>query len=130
MELTSLSLVAETTEEPEVKAYVFVATISAARKSESVIFGVKWWLGVWGMGILTIIIPLVHFLSVPISLLIGPVVGWKMYQQRSTSRLVRSGDFSCPKCAKSLSPTGRVADWPISLKCPSCDCKIEIKLKV
>ncbi len=52
---------------------------------------------VWGIGIVTIPIPLIHFVSVPVCLFAGPLMAWLVYRLWShTEEWV--ADFSCGAC--------------------------------
>lgn len=66
-----------------------------ARKQALKILGI-----VWGIGIITLPVPLIHFVSVPVCLLSGPLVAWIVYRMWSkTEEWV--AEVQCPSCGKS-----------------------------
>lgn len=76
------------------------------------------WLGVsWLIAIVCIALPVIHFVLVPLFLLLGPV-GF-LYGYRSSER-IESGTGSCPACSAAIAfPRGRYLS---SYKdtCPKC----------
>lgn len=81
--------------EISVPANLEPVSAARARKQAFKIFGI-----VWGIGALTVPIPLIHFVAVPVCLFSGPLVGWIVYRMWSkTEEWV--ADVKCPACGKS-----------------------------
>lgn len=71
----------------------------------------------WLIAIVFVLFPVIHFVMVPLFLLLGPV-GF-LYGYRSTER-IESGTCTCPNCAKGIHfPAGRYkAEYKET--CPQC----------
>lgn len=78
----------------------------------------------WGAALVSIIIPLLHFLLVPVFLLAGPIVAFIVMGQKS---VVLGGEGICPKCQAFL-PIARAAlRFPISDLCTCCQSSVKIE---
>lgn len=78
--------------EHSVTAELVAVTKAQARRQALRILAI-----VWGVGIVTLPIPLIHFVSVPVCLITGPLVSWIVYRMWSrTEEWV--ADFSCSAC--------------------------------
>ncbi len=78
----------------------------------------------WGLGVLSIVIPLLHFLLVP-AFFVGTVaIAWHYYQQE-TIRL--GGASTCPRCGNLFQIIGGRARWPFTDVCAACQEPVEIQ---
>lgn len=78
----------------------------------------------WGAAILSILIPLLHFVLVPLLLVGG--VAWAIYTfQQKVVRL--GGITTCPKCGTDFSIIAGSATWPIQDICSGCQESVEIR---
>jgi hypothetical protein len=68
-----------------------------ADKGEALASGLKFGFGALGLTLLTIFIPIVHFVSVPLGLIFSPIIGFAVYKIYSMSQQL-SGSFQCPSC--------------------------------
>lgn len=67
-------------------------------RKEALFKGIKMWLIVMLVSALSIVIPLVHFVSVPVGLALSPLVGlYYFFTRRGAPKRV-IGDFLCPEC--------------------------------
>lgn len=73
--------------------------------------------GCWGAAILSVVVPLLHFILPPTLLVVGVV--WAIQSARSTVRAVTDAAVPCPKCAAAVRLAGEVG-WPLSAYCGSC----------
>lgn len=71
----------------------------------------------WGAALVSVLLPLLHFVLVPSFLLAGPIVGYFILVQTS---VVLGGEGVCPGCQAQL-PIIRAPDrFPISDVCARC----------
>ena len=77
-------------------------------------------LACWAMAGLTVFIPIVHFVSVPGFLLIGPVLAFVLYRSFNGKRDLRTRDATCPKCKQPLEISGPESVWPQTGRCDQC----------
>lgn len=73
----------------------------------------------WGVGAVTVIIPLIHFVLPPVMLVLGPVMAWRRYAVRSLNEKVEG---TCPTCGRpmTIELDGSEA-WPYWTYCPPSD---------
>lgn len=75
------------------------ATLVAVSPSQARRQALKTLAIIWAIGLITVPIPLVHFVSVPVCLLSGPLVAWIVYRMWSkTEEWI--GEVACPACSK------------------------------
>lgn len=84
---------------------------------------VKFWLSCWGLSLLLIPIPLIHFTVVPALLIIGPVGAWVISTQGSQ---VLGGESKCPDCGAFLPLTASPDNWPLKDLCAQCQRRMKI----
>jgi hypothetical protein len=78
----------------------------------------------WGVGLATVIIPLVHFVVPPVMLVLGPVLAWRRYQVRMQNERVTG---SCPSCGQTISIDLDPSDvLPVWTYCPPSDDPIQL----
>lgn len=70
-------------------------------------------------GLLTIFIPIVHFVSVPASLIIAPVI-YLTVSKLFASGVSFSGRAQCPACHKQVKFSGSTDEFPSYVNCPEC----------
>ena len=74
-------------------------------------------LAFWGVGVLFLPVPAVHFCLVPGFLVAGPIFGWKRWQQRV---LLEPGVVPCPRCVAQPQVREGTSGWPAALHCAAC----------
>ena len=80
--------------------------------------GIKWWVGLWGLGLCFVFVPILHFVVPPILLVAGPWVAWRMAK---VARTVFGGVARCPRCSQPVWLGGGVAlALPMRDHCSRC----------
>ncbi len=77
----------------------------------------------WSLAIVSVLVPVAHFVLVPAFVLAGPIVGWLRYRPRS---LVLAVAGSCPACAARLDVKPQSEEWPLATYCDACLEPVEI----
>lgn len=78
----------------------------------------------WALAVVSIVIPLAHFVLVPAFLIAGPIGASRFWNQTS---IVLSGSSTCPDC-KSALPIVRSSDqWPLSEMCSKCQTNLNVE---
>lgn len=88
--------------------------------------GVKMALGTLLAAILSILLPGIHFVSVPLGILASPFVGIYFFRSLNGAPRSMTGDFLCPDCqAANHVSAPRVSSW-YEIRCAQC--RHEIRL--
>jgi hypothetical protein len=77
----------------------------------------------WGIALVSIIFPLIHFVVPPLFLLAGPIVAFFMYQQ---TNVVLGGSAPCPRCGKDFQVARTRIQWPLNDICAECHNAVKI----
>ncbi len=80
----------------------------------------------WGLAILSLPIPLVHFVSVPILIIAGPIAVYAIFKMYMGSVDVLSGAGTCPDCHAQVFLEAKTAIWPQSLTCSQCQAPLQV----
>jgi hypothetical protein len=80
-------------------------------------------LQMWGLALLSVFVPLAHFVLVPLFLLIGLVMYPIMLGQKST---VLGGVGACPNCDKRFEIIRCPEKWPLEDICNHCNRHVKI----
>lgn len=84
------------------------------------------WAACWGLAILAVFIPLLHFILVPLLLLAGPLVGRSRWLEKAT---VLGARGVCPGCGQPQSLELRQpARESIPLRCPGCGRPLSLRI--
>lgn len=78
----------------------------------------------WGLAVLSIVIPFLHFFLVPGFLITGPIVYYYVYKQE---RIITEGKGTCPGCFVPLPISRTRYRFPIYELCTSCQSNLEIE---
>jgi hypothetical protein len=85
----------------------------------------RFWLYSWALALVSVIIPLAHFVLVPLFLIAGPVGAWVVSTQASQ---LLGGESKCPDCGAFLPLAPAAADrWPITDLCSGCQHRVRIE---
>lgn len=79
----------------------------------------------WLFAAISVLIPLLHFILVPVLLLLGPIMAGLAY--RRPSRIIRS-NLNCPNCDLKIEVLSQSLDWPIQQKCAGCSKFIRLEV--
>ena len=77
----------------------------------------------WGLAVLTAFIPILHFVLVPLFLLLGLIFSVSVWMETS---LLESGRCTCANCGKDFDLDRSAESWPKSHRCPLCYVTLEI----
>lgn len=77
----------------------------------------------WGLGLVSILIPLAHFVLVPGFLLAGPPIAFYIYQ---ITKMIAGGKGICPNCGKEFSIVKVPLKWPLNDLCSVCQTSVLI----
>jgi hypothetical protein len=93
-------------------------------KKERTLRGIKA-LGIsWGLCLVSVLIPLLHFILVPLFLLAGP---FAFFWVTAQEQIILGGKGECPECLLTFDIARSAAKWPISDVCNHCHAPIEIE---
>lgn len=84
------------------------------------------WAGCWLAAVLTIPIPIVHFIAPPLLLLAGPIVGIAVIKIFGGAVDITAGGGACPDCGKPITLGPCAERWPMDLPCPHCGVRLYI----
>lgn len=79
----------------------------------------------WGGAMFSILIPIVHFISVPSGLIAGVFMAWRAYGFEN--RLLES-TIKCPYCQKEMDLKQKAFNWPLREECLHCRSWLLIRL--
>jgi hypothetical protein len=78
----------------------------------------------WGLAIVSILVPGLHFILVPGFLIAGPVLAFTVVRQRS---VVLGGEGTCPACGELVPISRGVEEWPQTDVCMRCQAFLRIE---
>lgn len=81
----------------------------------------------WGIMILTVFIPVFHFILVPLFFFIGLFMARRAY--KSEGRVI-SGVVPCPNCSTKVEVSRGDLNWPISEICQNCARVVRLEKKI
>lgn len=93
-------------------------------RSARLLRAAKRWGALWGLAILSILVPVAHFVLVPGFLIAGPVAALARYRQTSE---ILGGEGACPACGVSLTIEPRADRWPFLERCQACHASVWIE---
>ena len=94
-------------------------------KQQARIKGAMWAGPILIGGLLTIFIPIVHFVSVPASLIIAPVV-YLTVSKLFASGTSFKGEALCPSCKQASLLSGSAETFPAYVNCMGCRAALKI----
>jgi hypothetical protein len=91
--------------------------ITSFDRSERVRRAARWWAGGWGLAVLSILVPLAHWVLVPGFLLGTPFAAlWKFGEEK----VVSGGEVTCPGCGSAFKVEPGHARFPYRDTCSQC----------
>lgn len=78
----------------------------------------------WTLSLLTILLPIVHFVLVPGFFIAGPVGAYFFLQQES---IVLGGEATCPQCQQPLPLERGRNEWPLTDLCSECQTNVKLE---
>jgi|SRR3990167_4819381 len=100
-------------------------TICHYDKRQRLVRMLKGWGLVWLSAIVSVAIPVAHFVLVPLLLIAGPIVAVRQWRQ--TSRIT-NGRGICPNCQSTTEIATGPNQWPIEDICRHCRRFLKIEL--
>lgn len=77
----------------------------------------------WGVAVVAILFPLVHFVLVPALFLAGCIVPFFRYKVTS---ILLAGEVTCPECKRTQVLESGPNSWPLQSLCGDCGNRFEI----
>lgn len=78
----------------------------------------------WGLALVSVLIPLLHFFLVPLLLMGGPIVCYWVFHQQ---QIILGGKGICPDCKKEFKIVRARVRWPLSDICNHCHAQVRIE---
>lgn len=105
----------------ESEGEVFIRTWTLAeRRRRSLIILAK----CWGAAAIAVVVPMLHFVLVPVLVIVGPIWGWFLKRQE---RIILGGSGTCPKCSEPFKIERALDRWPLSDICDRCHAHVTIE---
>lgn len=79
----------------------------------------------WGIALFSILIPVFHFVTVPLFFCLGVFFFYRGYKSEG---VVLGGEVSCPHCNQKVTIKPTAIEWPLSEICQSCARVLRIQL--
>jgi len=83
---------------------------------------------IWLITGVTVFIPLIHFISVPLGILVGPVIALVMFYERKRKLSLTPDNTPCPDCQHPLQFEFDHINKPLSVACTQCHAIVRIML--
>jgi hypothetical protein len=77
----------------------------------------------WGLAAATILIPILHFILVPLLLLAGPIA---FFWTTNQEEILEGGSGECPDCKRKFEIIRAPVKWPLSDICNHCHSPVKI----
>ncbi len=82
------------------------------------------WAAFWGVALVSVVIPVLHFLLVPGFLIAGPIAAFRRWRQQSG---ILGGEGKCPKCGVRMFIEAHPDEWPLFDICGACRASVRIE---
>ena len=102
-----------------------VGTVRSLKQSERTFFSIRGLATGWGLAVVSVFIPVLHFVLVPAFLAIGIVFASMEYRR---TELLKHTKFLCPSCKTSIEIQNIRFLWPLRKTCPECQMVLLINL--
>ncbi len=98
-------------------------TVRSLSRAERIQRGAKVTGIAWGVAILCVFIPILHFVLVPSFLIGGLVLGVMNSMERGQ---IVSSHLGCPNCSAEVPLVNESVSWPKQIRCSSCSVTLAI----
>ncbi|QLY27014.1 hypothetical protein [Bdellovibrio sp. KM01] len=71
----------------------------------------------WGLSLISVLLPVVHFVLVPLFFFLGFFFAWKGFKSEGQ---VLDGRTTCPHCGNPVNVGKGELNWPVTEICQSC----------
>ena len=75
----------------------------------------------WGLAVISVFLPVAHFVLVPMFLILGPIMAHGTYKQDAS---IVAKDLVCPECKAPLKVSSQKMKWPLLLVCDNCKTRV------
>lgn len=100
--------------------------VHTTNPSERLMQGLKKLGMFWGIAVLSVLIPVFHFVTVPLFFCLGLFFFYRGYKSEG---LVLGGEVNCPHCSAVVHIRPSNLEWPVTEICQSCARVLRMKLK-
>ncbi len=80
----------------------------------------------WGIALLSVLIPVFHFVTVPLFFCLGLFFFYRGYKSEG---LILGGEVNCPHCSEVVHIKPANLEWPVTEICQSCARVLRMKAK-
>lgn len=77
----------------------------------------------WGLAVCCIPIPLMHFILVPLNVVLGTLRAWDFW---TSPQVFTEGHATCPRCQMKLEMERTPAKWPLKILCEGCGFQLRL----
>lgn len=78
----------------------------------------------FGVTFVTVFIPILHFILVPLGLILTGVFTFTTYMERGQ---VKDGEVVCPNCGHKMSFGQQAESWPLAQRCGGCSSLMTVR---
>lgn len=78
----------------------------------------------FGVALLTVFIPILHFILPPLFLIVGSVLAFGEYTGKGE---MLNGEITCPNCKKVMTLPKETEEWPRTQRCEGCSFTLKIE---
>jgi len=78
----------------------------------------------FGLAVLSVFLPFLHYFLVPSLLIASPIYGRYIYKITS---MVIDGEGTCPDCQAPFKVAKMIEQWPMHDVCDACKCEVKIE---
>ncbi len=93
-------------------------------RAQRLLRAAKRWGFLWALAVVSVLIPVAHFVLVPGFLVAGPISAVARYRQKSG---VIRGEGPCPNCGARLTIEARADSWPFYESCQTCSERVWVE---
>ncbi len=86
--------------------------------------GLKAWGITWGLALVAVFLPILHFVLVPLLLIAGPVM---FFSASAQEEVILGGQGTCPDCGRGIALVRSKPKWPLSDLCNHCQAPLQIR---
>jgi hypothetical protein len=80
----------------------------------------------FGAALLTVFVPILHFILPPLLLLTGSVLAFGEYTGKGE---ILDGEFTCPNCKRQMKLPRETEEWPRTQRCEGCSFTLSLEPK-
>ena len=77
----------------------------------------------WLVAVVTLFVPILHFILVPSFLILGIVFGWAAWHDKAE---VIRGEFICPNCKRTIPIPRESENFPCATRCTECQFTVNL----